>query len=256
MRVRVGSASVCFLTCGGESPTVQAVFLLAAAASASAPDKCNVRTISVADVTQDELASVLASSAEPVLVEGFAGVWACGSIDTCAERYGEMALSISTGAAIGANNPEAARSFGMLSLRQFVAELKGQSSGGEAGSRHLPTEDAYTFQKAHGTLLEKDFSPLRKLFSSVLAASVPLSLSLSLSLSHTHTHTLWVCLLCPPSRSLPLSLFVVIFRKRQRKWCCLFMLTGTRAAGATMLCVQRPRTRHRLACSLRRCRRW
>ena len=213
------SASVCFLTCGGESPTVQAVFLLAAAASASAPDKCNVRTISVADVTQDELASVLASSAEPVLVEGFDGVWACGSIDTCAERYGEMALSISTGAAIGANNPEAARSFGMLSLRQFVAELKGQSSGGEAGSRHLPTEDAYTFQKAHGTLLEKDFSPLRKLFSSVLAASVPLSLSLSLS----HTLSLGVSPVPPLSLSPSLAL-------------CRYFSQGANVNGAACLC--------------------
>lgn len=62
---------------------------------------CNMRRISVAEYTQEELAEVLATSKQPILVTGFSGVWSCSTLDECMQLYGDMRMKVSTGADIG-----------------------------------------------------------------------------------------------------------------------------------------------------------
>lgn len=130
---------------------------------------CNIRSLDARSLRDDELASRLASSAEPLLVRGFAARWPCASIDGCVQRYGDMAVAFSDGATIGKLNPEraldaaAAATNGPLTVHEFTAAMR---------NRSIPAH-AYVFYGVHGTALASDFVRLKALFGRLQGAQQP-----------------------------------------------------------------------------------
>jgi hypothetical protein len=133
--------------------------------------RCNVKVVDGSLLGGSELAALLAASTEPVLVQGFVppmegDFWPCASVEACFRgSSGDVLVGISTGGAIGAENPELALvGRGQeLSVRDYTTALR---------SRSLP-EDAYVFFSADGMDIEKRFAPLRSVFGQLLDAQRP-----------------------------------------------------------------------------------
>lgn len=133
--------------------------------------RCNVKIVDGSLLGGSDLAALLAASTEPVLVQGFVpptegDFWPCASVETCFRgSSGDALVGISTGGAIGAENPELALVGRRqeLSVRDYTTALR---------SRSLP-EDAYVFFSAGGMDIENMFAPLRTVFGQLLDAQRP-----------------------------------------------------------------------------------
>ena len=140
-------------------------------APSNARERCNVKVADARLLGGSELAALLASSPEPVLVRGFRppgdDYWPCASVEQCFHGEGQtLLIGVSTGGAIGDQNPERALTAdeGLeMSVRDYTAALR---------NRSLPA-DAYVFYSTRGTALERRFAPLRTVFGQLLDAQQP-----------------------------------------------------------------------------------
>lgn len=131
---------------------------------------CNIRALDARGFSASRLAAQLSTSAEPVLVRGFApeNFWPCESVDSCLEACGEMTVGVSTGGAIGSQNPERALEQARngrleMTVNEYTAAMRRSS---------LPT-DSYVFASTKGSDLERRFSPLRTIFAQLLDNQQP-----------------------------------------------------------------------------------
>jgi len=137
---------------------------------------CNIETIDSRTLKTQELVKILSSSMVPLLVKGYgiADSRMCDSLDSCLDTYGDMPVGISTGAAIGAHNPDVAlkleaegrgglgRSL-YMSIRDYTAAMRNKT---------LP-RDAYVFYTIEGSPIAANFARMRHLFDSLQAAWQP-----------------------------------------------------------------------------------
>merc|ERR1712166_475698 len=159
----------------GHMQVVHASFLLAAASIAfsildpfGSPEpphplsRCSIKHLNASGLSLQDLAVVLASAREPVLITGLnssSDLFPCSTISSCVDLYGDTALGLSTSTSSGGRM--------LMNMREYVDAILADN---------LPP-DTYSFYRLRaskgGQRMAHDFKALKDIFLGVMSVQHP-----------------------------------------------------------------------------------